>query len=261
MAFQTSTSSPLAPTSSSNSTSTDPGGADLNARNSVPFSFLIAFLALFVVFMGLGLWARRIVFFARRRMGLPVPEQPQSKREARSKRPVLWDVYPDKHAQPGRWASVEPLSTWYCRDAPPPPLCEHTPVVQPGWPPNFGQPVPPALSRGPGRAIALAPPPLPSPSLPSPFARRSLRARFVPLDSLREWWLDLTNPMRHAPPKGADGAKGRIDSLQVAVFVAMPSRPAGQPRGLAQLGEMAIGIAATRWEHGEAVRDADETRT
>ena len=109
MAFQTATSSSLAPTSTSNGTSTDTGGggADLNAKNSVPFSFLIAFLALFVVFMGLGLWARRIVFFARRRMGLPVPEPPQRRREVKSKKPVLWDVYPDKRAQPARWASIE----------------------------------------------------------------------------------------------------------------------------------------------------------
>ena len=86
MALQTLTSSDTAvPTS----TPTGDGGddsapPDLNARNSVPFSFLVAFLALFVVFMGLGLWARRIVFFARRRLGLPVPEPAPRRRRARA---------------------------------------------------------------------------------------------------------------------------------------------------------------------------------
>ena len=108
------------------------------------------------------------------------------------------------------------------------------------------------------RAMALAPPPAPAPS-----TRRRLRERYVPTNSLREWWLDLINPMRHAPPKDADAARGRIDALQVAVLVAMPARaPAGgKPRGLDGLGEVAIGIAATRWEHGDVVLEADEART
>jgi hypothetical protein len=112
MAFQTATSSSLAadPTSTQAQTNnTDPGdGADLDTRNSVPFSFLIAFLALFVVFMGMGLWARRIVFFARRRMGLPVPEEQPFKRQvARLKRPVLWDVYPEKQFRLEKWQGFE----------------------------------------------------------------------------------------------------------------------------------------------------------
>lgn len=83
-----------------------PDSADLNTKNSVPFSFLIAFLALFVVFMGMGLWARRIVFYARRRMGLPVPEPPQKQQDVKSRKPVLWDVYPDMRKQPDRWHAI-----------------------------------------------------------------------------------------------------------------------------------------------------------
>ena len=81
---------------------------DLNTRNSVPFSFLIAFLALFVVFMGMGLWARRIVFFARRQLGLPVPDEiPYRRQVSRAQRPVLWDVYPDKFAQSEKWEGIQ----------------------------------------------------------------------------------------------------------------------------------------------------------
>ena len=106
------------PAAGTPSSDPDPGeGASLNTKNSVPFSFLIAFLALFVVFMGMGLWARRIVFFARRRMGLPVPEPPPRQRDIKPRKPVLWDVYPDKRRQAERWHAIT-VSTRFCRSVP-----------------------------------------------------------------------------------------------------------------------------------------------
>lgn len=67
--------------------------------------------------------------------------------------------------------------------------------------------------------------------------------------------------MRHAPHKGMGDGKGKVDALQVAVFVLMPSQPGAKSRGLDQLGEMSIGIAGTPWEHDDSVLELHETRT
>lgn len=67
--------------------------------------------------------------------------------------------------------------------------------------------------------------------------------------------------MRHAPHKGMIDGKGRVEALQVAVFVSMPCRPTEKSEGLEQLGEVAIGIAGTPWDHNESVLDAQESRT
>lgn len=109
MALQTLSTTGTSPAATASPTvDPTPGeGAQLNTRNSVPFSFLIAFLALFVVFMGMGLWARRIVFFARRQLGLPIPEPPRRRRPVLAQKPVLWDVYPDSRVQPQKWEGME----------------------------------------------------------------------------------------------------------------------------------------------------------
>ena len=272
MAFQTLTSTDVASPSSTalnNLGSSD--GADLNNRNSVPFSFLIAFLALFVVFMGLGLWARRIVFFARRRLGLPVPdEQPFRRQVARPKRPVLWDVYPDQRVQPKKWErfqvsilalyvccmcthALQPLSLWSCKEVP---VDEHKSMSAyvpepPPWPP-----APPALrslprTRGPG--VMIVEPPSAPPS--SPRGPRTLREHFQAFDDLKEWWLDIAHPMRHMQAK-TETTEKKPEEVHVAVFIAMPSHRVTLSKrvsggGAEQLGEIALGISSCAWEYGD----------
>lgn len=119
MALQTLTSSTLAPveTGTSNSGSnTDP---NTPGRNSIPFSFLVAFLALFVAFMTIGLCARRIVYFVRLQLGLPIPQPQERPHAMKAKKPILWDVYPERRDEGGRWQDIEvsPLHS-----ARPPPL-------------------------------------------------------------------------------------------------------------------------------------------
>lgn len=89
---------------------------DLNTANSIPFSFLIAFLALFVAFMIIGLWARRISIYMRRRLGLPVPEPPARRTAPKQARPIIWDVDvcpsgggngKEEGGDVGRWGSIQ----------------------------------------------------------------------------------------------------------------------------------------------------------
>lgn len=275
MALQTLTSSSAFPTSTADSSGSDgDDGNDLGSRNSVPFSFLIAFLALFVAFMGLGLWARRIVFFARRRLGLPVPDETTMRRQVvRPKKPVLWDIYPDKEAHAEKWeamevsisaspfeililkCSVKPLSVWYCREVPVKPTRPAYEPPEPSWPP----PAPTARSlprmRGPG-VMVIEPPTIPS------SGPRSWRDHLHAFDGVKEWWLDLADPMRHELPKNVIATKP--EEVQVAVFVAMPSQhsiPDTHRRGAEQVGEVAIGISGTRWHYEDRFPDLLESRT
>jgi len=262
MALQTltTTDTNAAPTSTSTS---DPGGIDpsedLNSHNSVPFSFLVAFLALFVCFMGLGLWARRIVFFARRRLGLPVPDPPQRYQRARPRKPMLWDVYPDGRVQPEKWEGIGPLSSWYCREVPVVEIPQEDPELTRPWPPPslMHQRMP---RRGGVPIMSITP--MPSPSEP----RQSPRDRVNPARRLKEWWLDLVDPMRHSPQKDGLGDKGQVDQLQVAVFISMPSPDDGKLSattrgGVEQLGELSIGIAGMPWNYDDSVLDLPEIRT
>lgn len=125
-----------------------------------------------------------------------------------------------------------------------------------GWPPD----PPVTIIRGAGgRAVGIAPPRTPSPSPP-----RRYRDRIIPLQSLREWWLDLVHPMRHDSPKSALN-KDKTEAVQVAVFISMPSQQTPETkrasRGLERLGELAIGIAGFPWEYDDAALDIPETRT
>lgn len=109
------------------------------------------------------------------------------------------------------------------------------------------------------------PPPSPHPQPSAP--RRSLRDRIHPRQSLRDWWLDIVDPMRHTPSKDAAlESKSAVDELQVAVFILMPSQEHGKPLhvggGLEQLGELTIGIAGTPWDYDSSALDTTtETRT
>lgn len=106
MALQTLASSSTA-SGPAQTTSSQPVEPQLDSRNSIPFSFLVAFLALFVGFMVLGLWARRIIYYIRLRLGLPIPEPRPKGVDTKPKKPVLWDVYPEKSRQVKKWCHME----------------------------------------------------------------------------------------------------------------------------------------------------------
>ncbi|KAI0763193.1 hypothetical protein BC629DRAFT_1597099 [Irpex lacteus] len=203
MAIQTATSTsstadstPSTTTSSTNSTTTtnNSNPNDLG-RNSIPFSFLVAFLALFVAFMGIGLFAKRLIYFIRLRLGLPIPE-PNARRKvpkAKKEKPVLWDVYPEKRNTSeegdGRWRNIKPLSCYFLRDVPQSDTSPSTssPTTSPNPPtsPSYtrtthtrSHTLLPQAFVGTGRmAIApLPPPPPPRPLFYSPDSN-SIRSR------------------------------------------------------------------------------------
>ncbi|KAK7676813.1 hypothetical protein QCA50_020219 [Cerrena zonata] len=111
MAIQSSTGS-VSPTSTSTGTNTDNGPKPLNPSSSIPFSFLIAFIALFLFFLGCGLGTRRVAWALRRGFGLDDLDNDGGHRKKRRelRKPEIWDVWPEELKAEGKWDCVRPLS-------------------------------------------------------------------------------------------------------------------------------------------------------
>ena len=79
----------------------------LGSSSSLPFSFLVTFVAIFLFFLGCGLGSRRVTRTLRRNLGLEVTGlgSDSDKRVARTprKRPLLWDAFP--HEAPSSLSS------------------------------------------------------------------------------------------------------------------------------------------------------------
>ncbi|EMD35613.1 hypothetical protein CERSUDRAFT_116338 [Gelatoporia subvermispora B] len=211
MALQTLSSASSAASSTSSSGSGGGGGTTLNANSSLPFSFLITFVAIFLFFLGCGLGSRRVAYEIRRNLGLLDHSAAQHPSEAQE-RPVLWDVYPDivdtsLHGRKATWTELLPLSATYLRTKPPddPPDGHEGVIATPPSPrardtpartypsplspsvyysPRFGRmgaPTPalvrPPPTPAPARAVPVAPA---APPQPLPLSQQStLRASFV----------------------------------------------------------------------------------
>ncbi|OCH85837.1 hypothetical protein OBBRIDRAFT_797772 [Obba rivulosa] len=258
MAFQTA-SSVSAAASSSSTGSGGGGGSALSTNSSLPFSFLITFVAIFLFFLGCGLGSRRVAYEIRRNLGL-VEHSVTSHTSEAQERPVLWDVYPnvvDVSLGGGEatWAELMPLSATYIRTKPPDqPSPGHAPASPGPASPSSSSPrrtypssLTPAVyySRfgrigAPTPMLARPPPPPPAPvpipaappSAPLPLSRQhTFRARLlrgalrVPLLTLlilrfRPAWI---LPPRTAATPPPYRPKPPVRALQVALMVAMPS--------------------------------------
>lgn len=108
MAIQSSTGS-VSPTSTSTGTNTDNGPKPLNPSSSIPFSFLIAFIALFLFFLGCGLGTRRVAWALRRGFGLDDLDNDGGHRKKRRelRKPEIWDVWPEELKAEGKWDCVK----------------------------------------------------------------------------------------------------------------------------------------------------------
>jgi len=244
------------------STPTDTGliSQQLNGRNSIPFSFLIAFLALFVAFMCVGLFARRIIYAVRRRLGLPVPEPRQRNQPVKRTKPVLWDVYPEKSRDVRKWTEMEPLSCWFLRESETsadavsvqaPARTSTEPVTRTTTDHNF--------VAGGRMGMAPAPPPSPEPQI---LAQPRLTHLSL-FHALIRSWRELTHPVA----KRGTLETPQVDALRVAVLVAMPSRDrhwkekasrdrkstASGSSEMEEVGQMSLGIAEVPWEWGETL--------
>ncbi|EJF60543.1 hypothetical protein DICSQDRAFT_155683 [Dichomitus squalens LYAD-421 SS1] len=78
---------------SSNSGNDNPG---FKPGSSLPFSFLVTFIAIFLFFLGCGIGSRRVTRTLRRNLGLQVTGLELDRRQSRipRARPLLLDVFP-----------------------------------------------------------------------------------------------------------------------------------------------------------------------
>ncbi|KAH8103024.1 hypothetical protein BXZ70DRAFT_767015 [Cristinia sonorae] len=107
-------------TSTGNSTVTDlppPPAGTLNPGSSIPFSFLIAFIALFLFFLGCGLGTRRAAVVFRRNLGLN-DSAAQRSRRVEVVKPAIWDAWPevDERNESERWSDIQPLAFTLIRE-------------------------------------------------------------------------------------------------------------------------------------------------
>lgn len=160
---------------------------------------------------------------------------------------------------------MKPLSSWYRREAAPltegsydpspaSPGAEHVPLARV---PSL------AFSRVPGRGgrgVTLAPLPAPSPRRHPPregtSSLRQLRSSMM--SSLSSYWRPTPPPGVSRQPKTE---RGKVEGLQVAVFVAMPSTRKQWRNSSASVvevaGELAVGIAEVVWDKDESALDGD----
>lgn len=94
MAFQTLASTSTSPAATSSSSASGNNDTPVSAvTSSLPFTFLITFVVIFVLMLTCGVGSRRIANEIRRNLGWgPPPEEGLEKLEP----PALWDVYLDE---------------------------------------------------------------------------------------------------------------------------------------------------------------------
>ncbi|KAJ3007142.1 hypothetical protein NUW54_g3661 [Trametes sanguinea] len=150
MAFQTSSSAST--TSTSSSSQTPASGSmgmppNLDGNSSLPFSFLITFIAVFLFFLGCGLGSRRVTRQLRRNLGIQVARSATISTSRLSEKPLLWDVYltdpPSRPQYEGStdryaWENLSPLSATYVRAATSEQNGGTRPEVEPPPPPRWG---------------------------------------------------------------------------------------------------------------------------
>ncbi|KAI0355822.1 hypothetical protein OH77DRAFT_1424078 [Trametes cingulata] len=237
-------------TASSSSTGTP---IDLSGNSSLPFSFLITFIAIFLFFLGCGLGSRRVTRQLRRNLGLQItPASGTSSPDKPLEKPILWDVYPSDSLLPLNyavggsrsayryaWENLSPLNATYVRASPPSVQGGATahrppePPPPPRWVPGRG------MIRSFAATPALArplPPHLNSPT-PSRRAARTLpevrwRGHRLPELLARPFLPPGTEQreIRFGADEDASEKKQPVHALQIAVLIAMPSPVASAAR-------------------------------
>ncbi|KAI0718742.1 hypothetical protein C8T65DRAFT_637950 [Cerioporus squamosus] len=272
-----------------------PGSSALTpSSSSLPFSFLVTFIAIFLFFLGCGLGSRRVTRTLRRNFGLEVDNRSRGRAGLVAReRPLIWDVCPVEGKDTGHaWAQFRPLCASYVRAIPAgasasdfssspgalqtqPARTERpaelglTPSVL-HWAPGGMGAMGFTLSRGGLRAI---PRPAPVPS-PTPRPVYPIRARPPPRPprwhghQIPAWvvrW--LSGPARTGLGRGED-FEGRteqemherqpVQALQVLTVITMPSpERAAARRTRAKAVEAGVSPIAEQ-ERGYAPGDAEE---
>ncbi|OSD05136.1 hypothetical protein PYCCODRAFT_1450689 [Trametes coccinea BRFM310] len=247
MAFQTSSSASTTSTSSSSQTPASGSMSmppNLDGNSSLPFSFLITFIAVFLFFLGCGLGSRRVTRQLRRNLGLQIAQSPSPSTSRINEKPLLWDVFlsdpPSRPKSEGAtdryaWENLSPLSATYVRtssgernggsrlaaEPPPHPRWRTTAFLAPG--------------RGFMRSLATTP----SLARPPPFQHPDtpIRPRTTPRIPEMRWRGHrlpdfIARPLLPPPePEEVHGSwdtvelesKSPVRGLEVAVVISMPS--------------------------------------
>ncbi|KAI9069093.1 hypothetical protein FKP32DRAFT_1560388 [Trametes sanguinea] len=247
MAFQTSSSASTTATSSSSQTPASGSMGmppNLDGNSSLPFSFLITFIAVFLFFLGCGLGSRRVTRQLRRNLGIQVSRSATISTSRLSEKPLLWDVYltdpPSRPQYEGStdryaWENLSPLSATYVRTATGEQNGGTRPEVEPPPPPRWGTTAFLAPGRGFMRSLATTP----SLARPPPFQHPHTPAR--PRTSTRipelRWRGHrlpdfIARPLLPPPEPGEVHeivetveleSKSPVRGLEVAVLISMPS--------------------------------------
>ncbi|KAI0367400.1 hypothetical protein BV20DRAFT_970585 [Pilatotrama ljubarskyi] len=256
------TSSSASPSSSSPAASSSSTGTpiDLSGNSSLPFSFLITFVAIFLFFLGCGLGSRRVTRQLRRNLGLQItPASGTSSLDQPLEKPILWDVYPSdsllplKHEAGGSraaygyaWENLSPLNATYVRT----PLFSGGSEAT-GHPPHEPPP-PPRWIPGRGMMRSFASTPSLARPLPPQINSYTPSRRATRIQPEVRWRGHRLPPFLARPllPPGMERREIRsgpiedtsetapVRALQIAVLIAMPS-PAAPRAGGARSGSMA----------------------
>ncbi|KAI0667291.1 hypothetical protein C8Q78DRAFT_982721 [Trametes maxima] len=281
-AQSTATSSSSAAPSSSQAGSPGSGmPVNLSGNSSLPFSFLITFIAIFLFFLGCGLGSRRVTRRLRRNLDLQItPPAISSSFRAREK-PVLWDVYPSYHPLDAKstlgadrpayryaWENLAPLSSTYVRT--PVSAGEQAPSIHPSTdpPPRFtwrstsilsGRGMMHTLAATPSLARPLpphvaspTPPRRPTRSQPEVRWRGHLLPQFLarPLLPPNMQRNDVGSALEECVVED----KPPVQSLEVAVLISMPSPENAKARRLVSKAVEADGLDS---DDGKMSVDAD----
>ncbi|KAI0758412.1 hypothetical protein BD413DRAFT_591440 [Trametes elegans] len=249
-----SSSSSAAPSSTTSQAAASNGGASaLMGSSSLPFSFLITFIAIFLFFLGCGLGSRRVTRQLRRNLALQITPAPTARIAPVREKPILWDVYPGELPLPVilkdggvrppayryAWENLSPLSAAYIRasadakkssasvnpEPEPPPMLRWASSLRPhrsmmrtlAATPSLARPLPPhtatELSRSPPRR--------------TPRSEPEVRWRGHRLPQFLARPLLPPTMQRPTVVYGTEDTvpeeKEPVKAIQVAVLIAMPS--------------------------------------
>ncbi|KAI0641320.1 hypothetical protein C8Q79DRAFT_929850 [Trametes meyenii] len=243
---------------------------NLSGNSSLPFSFLITFIAIFLFFLGCGLGSRRVTRRLRRNLDLQITPLATSSSSRVREKPVLWDVCPSYYPLDAKstvgadhlacryaWENLTPLSSTYVRT--PMPAGERSPGAQPDAVPRARFPWGSTTSIFPGRGMmrtlaatpALArplpphvappaPPRRPAQSQPEVRWRGHLLPQFIarpllPPNMLRR---DIGNVLEECVVED----KSPVQAIEVVVLISMPSPEGAKARRLASKATEADGL-------------------
>ncbi|TFK92489.1 hypothetical protein K466DRAFT_581820 [Polyporus arcularius HHB13444] len=292
----TTSGSSSAPTPSSTQEDGPPGSSALTpSSSSLPFSFLVTFIAIFLFFLGCGLGSRRMTRAFRRRFGYPGDEGGRGRVALVAReRPVIWDVCPVEGKGAGRaWAQFRPLCASYVRTVPAgasasafsSPSDAFQPAhagrpAEPAYPPSVLHWVPGGMGAV-GFTFARAglrtvprPAPAPVPSRAPPTLRPVYPIRARPPPRPPRWhghqilgWIvrQLSGPAYAGLGRGEGDEhhqemleKQPVQALQVLTVITMPSPERAANQGTRAKAREAGVSPATEQERGRAPERAAE---